>query len=90
MPDLTTRQREIIAKLRGMDWLRGTAALAAHGTDEELMPLTFEGDLCLDSLELISAALDIENAFNIDLAEIDMDATPTIGDAVALIARKTA
>jgi acyl carrier protein len=86
MTALTPRQREILTKLRTMDWLRDTPAVMTRGADDEgLMAMTLGEDLGLDSLEVVALVVDIEDAFGIEIENDQIDGMETVRDAVQVI-----
>jgi acyl carrier protein len=56
--------------------------------DKVTMDAEFIGDLNADSLDLVGVISDIEDAFNLTIADSDMESIRTVGDAVNLIADK--
>ena len=61
------------------------------GVEEEkvTMEAEFIGDLNADSLDLVGVISDIEDAFNLTIADSDMESIRTVGDAVDLIAERS-
>ena len=73
--------------------LQGVTLVAQRhlGWQGELEPnLHLVEDLELDSLRLLTLAVEVENHFRICLDEQDEDEIETIGDLVRVIERKTA
>lgn len=69
-------------------------ALARQKLDWTGAPLTSEmrlvEDLALDSLRLMTLAMEVEDHFRICLDEDDEEAIETVGDLASIIARKLA
>jgi acyl carrier protein len=65
--------------------------LAGRGLDP--MKVTMEadlvGDLDLDSLDTMELTLGMEERFNIEIPDDELEELRTIGDAVSLVERKT-
>lgn len=53
--------------------------------DKITMEAEFINDLNADSLDLVGVISDIEDAFNLTIADADMESIRTVGDAVGLI-----
>jgi acyl carrier protein len=71
--------------------LAGVAAVARQhlGLDRELRPeLRLVEDLRLDSLTLLTLAVEVEDRFRVRLDEEDESAIVTVGDLVAAIGRR--
>jgi acyl carrier protein len=71
--------------------LAGVAAVAREhlGATAELRPdMRLVEDLRLDSLKLLTLAVEVENRFRIRLDEEDESAIVTVGDLVAAIGRR--
>ena len=61
------------------------------GVDEDkvTMEAEFVNDLNADSLDLVGVISDIEDAFNLTIADSDMENIRTVGNAVDLIAERS-
>ena len=61
------------------------------GVDEDkvTMEAEFVNDLNADSLDLVGVISDIEDAFNLTIADSDMENIRTVGNAVELIAERS-
>ena len=61
------------------------------GVEEEkiTMEAEFINDLNADSLDLVGVISDIEDAFNLTIADSDMESIRTVGDAVGLIEERS-
>ena len=61
------------------------------GVDEDkvTMDAEFINDLNADSLVLVGVISDIEDAFNLTIADSDMENIRTVGDAVELIGERS-
>jgi acyl carrier protein len=73
--------------------LDGIAAVARRhlGWEGELSPgMRLIEDLRLDSLRLLTLAVEVENRFRVRLDEEDEAAIETVGDLVAIVRRKLA
>lgn len=73
--------------------LDGIAAVARRhlGWEGELSPgMRLIEDLRLDSLRLLTLAVEVENRFRVRLDEDDEAAIETVGDLVAIVRRKLA
>jgi acyl carrier protein len=72
--------------------LAGIAAVAREHLGWEGPPLTPETrlveDLRLDSIRLLTLAAEVENRFQVMLAEEDQRGIETVGDLVAVVQRK--
>lgn len=79
MTEITPRRREILATLRTMTWLDGNPALNAD-REEMVLTLTLGEDLGLDSLEVVAVQVEIEDEFDIEIPDADMDGVRTVGD----------
>ena len=69
-----------------------TGIVAARlGVDEDkvTMEAEFVNDLNADSLDLVGVISDIEDAFNLTIADSDMENIRTVGNAVDLIAERS-
>ena len=60
----------------------------AHDVDEVKLESRFEEDLDADSLDLVEAVLALEEEWNIDIPEEEMEGVRTVGQAVALVSQK--
>ena len=58
--------------------------------DKVTMEAEFINDLNADSLDLVGVISDIEDAFNLTIADSDMESIRTVGDAVGLIEERSA
>ncbi|THA64164.1 acyl carrier protein [Streptomyces sp. A0958] len=56
-----------------------------RGGSAAVSPQARLADLGIDSLELLSLAADIEDAFRIDIDDSDLDAAKTVADLVRLV-----
>jgi acyl carrier protein len=77
--------------MTGAEILAGVAAVARAHLDwsGELRPeMRLAEDLRLDSLKLLTLAVEVENRFRIRLDEEDESAIVTVGDLVAAIGRR--
>lgn len=71
--------------------LDGVAEVARRhlGWEEELTPeMRLVEDLQLDSVRLLTLAVEVENRFRVCLDELDEGAIETVGDLVAVVRRK--
>jgi acyl carrier protein len=71
--------------------LDGVAEVArVHlGWEEELTPeMRLVEDLRLDSVRLLTLAMEVENRFRVRLDELDEGSIETVGDLVAVVRRK--
>jgi acyl carrier protein len=71
--------------------LEGIAEVArVHlGWEEELTPeMRLVEDLRLDSIRLLTLAMEVENRFRVRLDELDEGSIETVGDLVAVVRRK--
>ncbi|HEX4953782.1 MAG TPA: acyl carrier protein [Thermoanaerobaculia bacterium] len=71
--------------------LAGVAAVAAEHLDwrEPLLPeMRLVEDLRLDSIRLLTLAVEVENRFRVCLDETEDSALVTVGDLVAAVKRK--
>lgn len=61
------------------------------GVDEDqvTMEAEFINDLNADSLDLVGVISDIEDAFNLTIADSDMESIRTVGNAVELIEERS-
>ena len=90
MPDIHTRRDQILATLLEQDWLRANPALVRTGNTDALLALTLDADLGLDSLDRVAAVIEVEDEWDFDAADAEIDALRTVGDVVALVERRTA
>ncbi len=74
--DIQTRVQEALAEQLGL------------GPDEITPGARFEEDLDADSLDLVEVVLRLEEAFEIDIPEEEMQLVKTVGEAVELVASK--
>jgi acyl carrier protein len=60
------------------------------GVDEEAVTpeASFVDDLNADSLDLVEAVLALEEEWNIEIPEDEMEGVKTVGQAVALVSQK--
>jgi acyl carrier protein len=59
------------------------------GWEDELTPaMRLVEDLRLDSVRLLTLAMEVENRFRVRLDELDEGAIETVGDLVAVVRRK--
>lgn len=65
--------------------VKNTAALEAVGPDTNILE-----DLKVNSARLVDVVLAFEDEFDIEIADDDVDAVNTVGDAVRLISAKLA
>ena len=65
--------------------VKNMAALEAVGPDTNILD-----DLKVNSARLVDVVLAFEDEFDIEIADDDVDAVNTVGDAVRLIAAKRA
>ncbi len=71
--------------------LAGIAEVARRhlGWEESLTPdMRLVEDLRLDSVRLLTLAMEVENRFRVRLDELDEGAIETVGDLVATVRRK--
>lgn len=88
MPDPTLRD-QILSTLLQQSWLRGNPALARVTISEDLLYLKLADDLDLDSLDIVAAVVDVEDAFNLDdVSDGEIDGLRTVWDVVKLVERK--
>ena len=59
------------------------------GVDEDKVTMEAEFVLNADSLDLVGVISDIEDAFNLTIADSDMENIRTVGNAVDLIAERS-
>ncbi len=66
--------------------------LAERGIDAEdvKMESSLSGDLGLDSLDTVELTLGLEERFNIEIPDSELEDLETVGDAVGLIEKKLA
>lgn len=57
--------------------------------DKVTMEAEFINDLNADSLDLVGVISDIEDAFNLTIADSDMESIRTVGNAVDLIEERS-
>jgi acyl carrier protein len=57
--------------------------------DKVTMEAEFINDLNADSLDLVGVISDIEDAFNLTIADSDMESIRTVGDAVGIIEERS-
>jgi len=74
--DIQGRVQEALAEQLGL------------GTHEVTPSARFEEDLDADSLDLVEVVLRLEEAFEIDIPEEEMQKLKTVGEAVDLVASK--
>jgi acyl carrier protein len=74
--DIQGRVQEALAEQLGL------------GTHEVTPGARFEEDLDADSLDLVEVVLRLEEAFEIDIPEEEMQKLKTVGEAVDLVASK--
>jgi acyl carrier protein len=80
-------QQETFAKVVDIlkPHVKNAAALAEVGPDTNILE-----DLKVNSARLVDVVLAFEDEFDIEIADDDVDAVNTVGDAVRLIAAKRA
>lgn len=90
MTALTTPRERILATLLEQDWLRGHPALSRADTPDAVMALELAEDLSLDSLDRIAAVVEVEDEWDCEAEDGEVEALRTVGDVVALVERKAA
>jgi acyl carrier protein len=74
--EIETRVRKVLAEQLAVD-------------EEQVVPdARFAEDLNADSLDLVEAVLALEEEWNIEIPEEEMDGVRTVGQAVDLVASK--
>ncbi len=74
--EIETRVRKVLAEQLAVD-------------EEQVVPdARFAEDLNADSLDLVEAVLALEEEWNIEIPEEEMDGVRTVGQAVELVASK--
>ncbi len=76
MQEIEARVRKVLAEQLAVD-------------ESQVVPdARFAEDLNADSLDLVEAVLALEEEWNIEIPEEEMDGVKTVGQAVALVAGK--
>jgi acyl carrier protein len=81
---MTDKQQEIFAAVRDHLGERGIEA------DTVTMDADLAGDLGLDSLDTVELTLALEQQFNIEIPDTELEDLSTVRDAVQLIEQKVA
>lgn len=81
---MTDKQQEIFTTVR--DHLAGRGIEA----DQVTMDADLSNDLGLDSLDTVELTLTLEQTYNIEIPDSDLEGLATVRDAVQLIEKKVA
>ncbi len=83
MPDEKAIRERVVSEL--IDATDSPLDAAAIDDDTHL-----RDDLGLDSLQAVTMVLSLEEAFDVEVGDEEIEALATVGDVLALIRRKTA